>query len=314
MIRLVLVELSRYRSRRAIALLVLLAVALSAAVAFKTAYDSRPMSAQEVATAKAQADIEAKRTDINADLRNCIANPVRYLGPGADAGTCRDALTPAARSYLPRKPLDLAGTLQGNGIGLALLVICLLVIAASTYSGGDWATRSMTNQVLFEPRRLRLWTAKAIAVGLACGLVALVTLGGFWLAAYLVASSRDLTPTDTVLTDVGLHVLRAVVLATAAGIGAYALAMLFRHTVGTLALLFAYSVGGELLVALFVGGAARWSLGNNVFAWLSDDSDYFDPAAGVLKSLSHLDAGLYLAALLLIACLASVLSFTRRDV
>lgn len=319
--RLVRVELGRYRSRRGIALLVLLTVLLSAVVAFKTAWDTRPLSGQEIATARAQADIESTRTDISADLRSCVRAPEKYLGPGATAQTCRDALVPATRSYLPRASLDLSHTLEGDGLALAVLVFALLLIAASTYAGTDWGTGSMSTQLLFEPRRLRLWSAKAIAVTLASGLVALVTLGGFWLATYLVAQSRGIDTSDAVLGDVGWHLLRAVLLAMGAGLGAYALAMLFRSTVATLALLFAYSVGGELLVTLPFEGAARWSLGNNVFGWLETSMHYLSPTAcsragecSPLAEMSHLEAGLYLLGLLLVAVVASVVAFRRTDV
>ena len=55
-----------------------------------------------------------------------------YLFYGATAQDCRDQLTAAPESFLPRKPLDLTGTLKGNGLGLSILVIGLIIIAAST--------------------------------------------------------------------------------------------------------------------------------------------------------------------------------------
>ncbi|HET9500570.1 MAG TPA: hypothetical protein VFO98_09930 [Marmoricola sp.] len=321
MTRLVGVELGRYRSRRAIALLVLLTVLLAAFVAFKTAWDTRPMSQAEIATARAQADMDAHRSDIDADLRTCLSDPTKYLGTGATAQECRDSLVPSTHSYLPRAPLDLAGTLEGNGLALAVLVTALLLIAACTFAGADWATGSISTQLLFEPRRLRLWGAKALAVTLASGVVALVTLGGFWLATYLVAQSRGIEVADTALHDVGWHLARAVVLAMGAGLGGYALTMLFRHTVATLALLFAYSVGGELLVTLPFEDAARWSLGNNVFGWLETSMRYLSPSdcsrageCSPLRVMSHLDAGLYLLVLLLLAVVVSVIAFRRSDV
>jgi len=46
MTRLLRVELARYRSRRIIALLLLLAAVLAALVAFKSAWDTRPITTQ----------------------------------------------------------------------------------------------------------------------------------------------------------------------------------------------------------------------------------------------------------------------------
>lgn len=317
------VELSRYGTRRIIALLLLLAAAVAGVVALKSAWDTRPITAQEAATARANADIEAERADIKADLQTCLADPEQYLGTGATQQTCRDNLLAAPRSYLPREPLDLRGTLKGNGLGVALVVAGVLVIAASTFAGSDWASGAISTQLLFEPRRTRVWTAKALAVALASGLAALVTIGGFWLAMYLVAVDRDVPHGSGVMSDVGWHLLRAVLFCMGAAVGAYALTMLFRHSVATLSLLFAYSVGGEIVAFLVpVDNVGRWTLGNNVFGWLETRMEFFDPTARCAKAgtceslehIGHLQGGLYLLVLLLVAAVPSVLLFRRRDV
>jgi hypothetical protein len=323
MTRLLRVELARYRSRRIIALLLLLAALLAALVAVKSAWDTRPITAQEAATAKANAAMAAQRSDIKADLAHCLADPEQYLGTGTTAQDCRDNLTASPRSYLPREPLDLTGTLKGNGLGVALAVAGLLVIAASTFAGSDWASGSMVTQLLFEPRRLRVWAAKAGAVTLASGIVATVTIGGFWLAMYLIAVDRDVPHGSGVMSDIGWHLLRAVLFAMGAALGAFALTMLFRHSVATLALLFAYSVGGEILAFLVpVDDVGRWTLGNNVFGWLETRMEYFDPTARCaregacsdLQHIGHLQGGLYLFVLLAVAVALSLWAFGRRDV
>jgi len=323
MIGLVRVELARYRSRRVIALLLLLAAVLAALVAVKSAWDSRPITAQESATAKKDAAVAAQRSDIRADLDNCLANPEAYLGTGQTAQDCRDNLTAGPQSFLPREPLDLHGTLKGNGLGVALAVAGLLVIAASAFAGSDWASGSMATQLLFEPRRTRVWTAKAVAVTLASGLVALVTIGGFWLAMYLVAIDRDVPHGSGVMSDVGWHVLRAVAFAMGAALGAFALTMVFRHSVATLALLFVLSVGGEILTYLVpVDNVGRWTLGNNVYGWLETRMEFFDPTSSCarvgdcdrLAHIGHLQGGVYLLGLLAVAVVISLVVFGRRDV
>lgn len=322
MIGLVRVELARFGTRRVIALLVLLAALAAALIAAKTAWDTRPLTRSEVATAQLQADLEADRADIKADLARCLDDPAQYLGPGATTQQCHDSLVPAAKSYYPREPLDLAGTLKGNGLGVALLVSGILLIAGATFAGGDWASGAIITQLIFEPRRLRLWVAKAIAVTIGTGVVAAVVLGGFWAAAYAVASARDLTPSGAVTTDIVWQLARAVALAAGGALGAFALTMLFRSTAATLGLLFVYAVGGELLVTLLpFDGAARWSLGNNVFGWLEKHREFYDPTTGCLgltdcgpEHLGHLAAGLYLLCLLAVAVALSLWAFRRHDV
>ena len=53
--KLVGVELTRFRSRRAILLLVAAAIVLSGLFAAKLAWDTRPITPEDLATAKAQA-------------------------------------------------------------------------------------------------------------------------------------------------------------------------------------------------------------------------------------------------------------------
>ena len=133
---------------------------------------------------------------------------------------------------------------------VALVVVGLLVIVGSTFAGAEWTSGSMTNQLLFEPRRSRVWLAKAGAVTIGCGLIALVALGGYWLSLGVIAQARDIAIPSNDVTKVLWHLLRAVALAMGAGLGAFALTMIFRHTVATLALLFVYAVGGEVALSL----------------------------------------------------------------
>lgn len=316
----VLTELKRYRSRRLVGLLLLAALAVTAAVAFSSAWDTRPPTRAELSTAEARATIEASRPDIAADLASCLRNPAGYLGAGNTAADCRDHLLPAARSFLPRPELDLAGTLQGNGPGLAALVISLLVVAGASFAGSDWHTGSMTAQLLAEPRRGRLWGVKALAVGLASAVACAALLALFWLSLFAVTSARDLATSDVVVGDIAQQVLRASLLAAAAGIGAFALTIAFRSTIGVLSLCFAFAMIGELLVALPFDGAARWSLGNNVYGWLEKHLEYHSPTAcsragecGPLAHMSHLESGLYLVAVLLVVVAVSTTMFRRTD-
>lgn len=320
---LIRVELARYRSRQVIVLLLILAALLAAFVAFESAWDTRPPSKTEIGTAQARAAEDAGRSDIKADIASCAKDPTQYLGPGTTVAECKDSLTSASNSYLPRKPLSLSKTVKGNGIGLALLVIAILVIAGASFAGADWTSGAIRNQVVFEPRRSRLWAAKAIAVAVSSGVAAFVILGGFWLSLYLVAAERGVPHGSGPIGDVGWHLLRVVVLAMGAGLGAYALTMLFRSTAATIGVLFAYSIGGEILLYLLpFDGIGRWSPGNNVFGWLETRLEFFDPTSHCVRSgtcsapehISHLNSGLYLLVLLLVSCGLSWAAFRRRDI
>ena len=160
-------------------------------------------------------------------------------------------------------------------------------------------------------------------MALGCGVVALVAIGGFWLAVGVVAQARDISMPALQVEHVSWHVVRAVALVMGAGLGAFALTMIFRHTVATLALLFVYSIGGEIVVNLLpVEGAGRWSLGNNALGWLALRHRYFESnvtcvpgdRCSSVHTLTHLEAGTFLGVLLAISVVVSLVWFSRRDV
>lgn len=317
------VEFNRFFSRRAIAALLMLGVLVTAALAFKTAWDTRPPTQQEIATARADAELAAKDPTNLATVNQCARDPEAMIGPDATVADCRERLLPGADSFIERDTLNLPQALDDEGARLAAFLVGLLVIAGATFVGADIASRSITNQLIFEPRRVRLWTAKAVTVGVAGALFVLVALSAYWASMLLVADARELVVPDAHLSVVGWHVVRAVALAAGAAIGAFALTTLFRHTVAALALLFVYAAGSEILVALLpVQGMARWTIGNNVFGWLKPEFQYVDPGGqcapyqecNPVHTLGHLDSGLFLLALLVVASVAGLVSFARRDV
>lgn len=321
--RLLLVELTRFRSRRAIALLAVAAALLAVVLAGATAWESRPLTTADRTDAAAQADLAAQDPQTVVEVRACQKRPADYLGPQASRADCAKALVPGVEAFYPRQRLSLATTLRGHGVELALVVVGLMVIAGCTFAGADWASGSLTNQLLFEPRRGRLWLAKAGAVVVGTGLVTLVTVAGFWVAVALVVRGEGIGLPSADVAHVLWQVLRAVALGMGAGLGGFALTMVFRHTVATLALLFVYAVGGEILVNLLpVEGAGRWSVGNNTFGWLAQTHRYLDASIDCapgdrcsgLQVVTHLEAGSFLLVLLVLAVVLSLLVFKRRDV
>ncbi len=320
-------ELARFIARRGIALLMLAGIVAVAVLAARTAWETRPPTASELATASANATFAAHDPQVAAQITACEKHPARYLGPGSQAGACATALAPTAESLLPRQPLSLQHELNSSGGQVAVLLAAAVVIAGATFAGADWQTGAMRTQMIARRRRSTLWATKAAAVGLWSALYGAAGFGLYWLILGSVAESRDIAGAGGLDSATVQHILamggRAVVLTAAAGLGAFALTMLLRHTVATLGILFAYAAGGEVLLALLpVTGATRWSVGVNLFGWLQSDFHYTEQslrcrsveACGTSHALSHLDAGLFLGALLVIAVVASMIGFSKRDV
>lgn len=330
--RLLGVELTRLRLRRAVLLLLVAAFVIPLLIGLSAWWNTRPPSAEEQQRVDAQVATERQQPYVQKELRRCLAEPERYgVDPEADvSATCELNVLPQPEWFGYYQELDLVGERQqGSGLGVVVVVTLLLILAGTTFAGADWNSGSMSNQLLFEPRRIRVWTAKALAVTGLAAVIGVVVLSGYWLALYAVARSRDLRVADGVLLDCLQMGWRGAGVAAAAALGGYALTMLFRSTVATLGVLFAVSLAGGLLIAATgVADSGRWQPQNNFTAIVLNGTDYYaevpedcfvrNPPSGLdcdeTRTLSAKSGSLYSGALLLIAGVPSLLLFRRRDV
>lgn len=315
------VELTRLRWRRAVLLLLVAAVVLPALLLAGTAWSSRPMSDAEVDSLLA--DRFAQR-----EVTRCERRPEAYLeldSAGPDA--CRDVV---AGWYGGRQPLSVEGELDDGLLAASTLVLLVLLLAGTTFVGHDWNTGSMSNQLLFEPRRGRVWATKAAALVLVAGLLATAVLTAYWAGLLGLADSRDLVVADGVARDGFEQVLRTGALGAAGALGGYALTMLLRSTVATIGVLFALAVASGAVLGIVGESSTRWTPPLHVLAVVQGEVTYYDEsslppecygggARGDLacdgtRTISATDGGLYLGTGLLLVTGASVVSFRRRDV
>jgi hypothetical protein len=322
MLRLTGVELTRLRWRRAVLLLLLLAIVLPAVIGVARYWSTRPVSDSEIAAA---AESGAR------EIARCVAHPERYpISADATEQQCTDMVV---GWYTGREQLSLAGERTGgSGMGVVAVLTAALLLAATTFVGHDWNSGSMSNQLLFEARRGRIWTAKALAVTLMALVTATVVSTAYWLAVWATMKVRDDLPiVDGSLTDSLSYGLRGAGFATAAALGGYALTMLFRSTVATVGVLFAVSVAGGLLIAL-LGLGEQWQPQTNVSAIVKNGTTYYvevpdscfmggpakrpaeNPECDSQRDLSVWSGLGYYGAALVAVGGASVVSFRRRDV
>jgi len=320
--RLLLVELSRLRSRRAVVLILLGATVLVAVIVGTTVRDTRPVSAADLAQAQAQVDRDLQRPRVQRDYQRCLEDPEALMGEGATEAVCEEML-PQLEWYLFRPQLDLGEQVDQTGLAVLLLLAGVAIVVGATFAGADWATGSMGNQLLFEPRRAKVWLAKAAALALAMAVFSALVVGAFWAVLMVTAEARDIATPAEVTRDIWHTAGRGVVLTAGAGLGSFALTMLFRHTVGTLSLLLGYAVAGEALAAsLPIRKVSQWTLSANTRAWISHDAEVFDETVcrGLrdgcepfyLLTFGH--AAWVLGLMLLLVTVLSVLVFRRRDV
>lgn len=323
--KLLRVELTRLRWRRAVLFLAALSIILPVLIWAGMAWNTRPVSDADIAHAQEQ--VERDKVRVEADRENCRKDPSQFGVPDQmDVEEfCGEIFTdPELDWYLYRPQLSL-GDAKDHSSGVATVLLGLALLIGATFAGADWSSGSMSNQLLFEPRRLRVWLAKAAAVLLGAGALAALGLATFWALTVGLIESRDISVSSAQWRDAAEAAGRSTLLAGAAGLGGFVVTMLLRSTVGTLGVMLAVSIGGSLLVAsLPIDGNGRWMLPNNVFGILDNGYDYYDSSlstcnefegGGMCEATLSLSEGLrFFGVLLLVGVALSMASFRRRDV
>jgi hypothetical protein len=312
------VELTRIWWRRAVRILLLLAILLPLAVFVLRVYDTRTTTIE---------DLAAQNGDyIYSEVEQCERRPGQYGAQGADdvRAACEDVVA----GWYGNSPLDLVDEReQGGGIAAIVLMAMVLLLAGTTFAGHDWNTGSMSNQLLFEPRRTRVWLAKALAVGLVSGCLALAVLVAFWTGLYGVASVRDLPIQDHALSAAYKQAVLGAAFAAGAGLFGYALTMLLRSTVGTLGFLFAVGFFCVVVVAGVLGlegSTERFMPWGNFYAYAVGTYEYYDYGScsferadvGGCDSQQVIDrsgAVIYFLIISAVTLVPSLFSFRERD-
>jgi ABC-2 type transport system permease protein len=216
-------------------------------------------------------------------------------------------------------------------IGTAVAAAGVAFLVGASSGGAEWSSRSMTLQLLFEPRRLRLlavkWLALATTMAVTAALAILLSVGigaltasrrGTWDSSYaLVPYLRDHFTSQLVWA--GLRGVFLVVIATTMG---YAIAMLVRNTGASLGVAFVYFVvveNGVRFVFLTHGSEPYMLSSNSMASLFPGGLDLPGASNGASNTLSlvhvsNLRATLTMLAYCAVISVPAVWSFTRRDV
>jgi ABC-2 family transporter len=319
--RLVGVELTRLRWRRAVIALVIASIVVPALIAGSRIWATRPLSQAEID------DFARMKAD---QVAECLEQPDMYGITKADAA---EQCPRSVQGWVMRRqPLSMVGERSGgSGVGVVAVLTALLLLIGTTFVGHDWNTGSMSNQLLFEARRGRVWTAKALAVTIVAFVVAAVVSASYWLTIWATMHLRDIPLRENGLLDSLAFGLRGTLFATAAGLGGYALTMLFRSTVATVGVLFGVAIAGGIIISV-LGLGEQWQPHKNVSTIVKNGTTYWvqvpescwsrpqttppepDSECDDQRDLSAWHGVGYYGVPLVVVAAASVLSFRRRDV
>ncbi len=327
-VRLLLVELRRYLRRRAVQLLMAACVAVPAFIGVVTILNTQPPSDAEIALLEREAEMNRQ-----AEIDYCTENPAEWGidADGTDAAAACERQVPGPEEYAYDygyyDTLWIDEEQSNSGVAVASVLAILLLLAGTTFTGHDWNSGSVSNQLLFEPRRSRVWSAKALVVTGGALVVSAVVMTAYWAVLGAVAHSRG-TLGDGDLLDALQMGWRSAGVAAAASLLGFVLTMLFRSTVATIGILLGASVAGSLLLAA-LGVSERWNPAVNLLALIdngttvysadacTDDGHgyaYDDYGNYCEEEVTFTDASLYLGSFLLVSGVASFVSFGRRDV
>lgn len=323
---LVRAELTRLRWRRAVVILLAAMVIVPALLLVAQLWDTRPVSSAELTMAEQH--MAASNADTVQSVQECTTEPDGWgleadLSPEEVAEQCKSMMASSIEDWLPRPELDVASFRTETGAALTVVVGLLAGLLGATFAGHDWASGSMSNQLLFESRRTRVWVAKLVAVALMVAAVTAVVLALVWLTVWAFAASRDVSVGAGVWGDVLRTQLRGVALVTGVAALAYALTMWFRSTVGALGVMFGvFALGSIVMAVVLPDGGERWTIGTNAYAVLAGEAEYWTGAPGPCSDMgdcneyatvSAAQGALYLGALMAAVAVPSLLSFRRRD-
>ncbi|NYG55638.1 hypothetical protein [Nocardioides perillae] len=322
MTRLVLVELTRLRWRRAVQGLLLAALLLTVLIGAVAAWDTRPLSAQEQQRIAADVERETRAPGTQQVLRDCVADPAGWGLPAVDLSdpevvqeACEEAVLPQPEWFGGRPALDLERVAAEHGVALATVLCGLVLLVGTTFAGHDWGTGSMTNQLLVEPRRARVWAAKVVAAAVGALAATATLLGVFAGGLRLVAATRDLPVTAADQAALWQLCWRTALVAVAAAVVSCTLTLLVRSTVAALGVLFAALAVLPVVLVTLTGSddALTATPAVRVAAVLADGYQTFTDA-GRPEVLTAGEGGRYLLVLAVLVALPSLLAFRRADV
>ncbi|BDZ43038.1 hypothetical protein GCM10025865_23370 [Paraoerskovia sediminicola] len=329
--RLLRVELLRFRSRALIRWGAAGAVLIGLLFVFGAYQSSAPVP---------QAEIDAARADYDEAVADWEENGAEYTAECEEEEAAEKENDPTVdfgcEDGGPGEWSDwIGGTSSFSDVGLELVdvagVVYLMValVLGVTFSAAEMSTGAISSWLTFEPRRRRVYWSKlaAAAIGvLPIVAVALgVVVGGAWLAFTL----NDAQGSMTTGAWAGLAWVLARTLLGAAAFAALgvALGVLTRSTAGALGLVFAWLVVVEMIFGTmeFFGGLKRFLLAVNTQAWVSGRATYYtetcvasDDRGIDCTYAEHVvpmtQGGLVLAVLVVVVCVTAAVTFRRRDI
>jgi hypothetical protein len=338
-------RLSHRRLYRVLALLLLGGIVVVSVVVFFRS--SSTLDVPPDVRATYQRDLDTFQRDFPnmvTSWEQCVAQTPTGEDPDMYCGAKPDIVRdrPRLEWYFSDPRYHASQNLPDVLVAVTMAGAMLAFILGASSGGAEWSSRSMTLQLLWEPRRLRLltlkWTALglvtaatvAVAMALGVGLgAATASLRGTWEGLDSGITGSNGQPVGDFWPQLMGTAGRGVLLVVITGSFGYAIAMLVRNTGAALGTAFVYFavVENAIRIAFMRFGSEPFILSTNAVAFVVPGgidvpgrATLVDDGGGgtyYQNVMVHLGSGRALLTLLVYLTLLgvpAVWSFTRRDV
>ena len=337
MSRLLWVELRRNFARRLTRLLSVVFLLGAAAVIAIVWLNTDTVSKAELLSRQRQAVLTCATypsegsTPTTIVTRNGIE--IRGIGPSAATpgkiASCQKqldkALATGRTKYFPyyddpRPQLRKLALPPGEGTSILVPIISLLMVGAlgagASMIGAEWKAGTVTTQLLWEPRRTRVFVAKLAATTLAAAVVGIILMIGVSIELLpLFVTKGTTTGTDAAwFGQVAATLARGgFVIGLAAALGA-SLAMLFRNTAGPILLVFGYIAIAENFLRIWKPHYEVWLVGTNLATVIDGQRQQMVISDGINWSHTVTTSAITLVVYIGVVAAAAALAFRHRDI
>ncbi len=310
MIRLFGVEARRVAARRLVWAFLVLAVVGIAVASTIVFFRHQRLTPENRAAALQQAEQHRTR-DVNACANGEFGIPESDLPPGLSLREFCDQKAVPPASYFIRDPRYHYVQTRDAVMGVNILLMLLLGLIGASMIGAEWHAGTVTTLLTWEPRRIRVLVAKALAVALFAFFASVLLQALLGLALLPAGEFRGTM--DGVgsawLRDVTGVVLRGGVLAALAAVGGLAVASIARNTAFAIGVAFAWLAVIEPIIRGLRPRWEPWLLASNAARFIAG------PVENVpLPARSTLMAGLVVAIYSGALLVAAIGAFRARDV
>ena len=308
MIGLLSSELLRFRSRRLVKVLALLAVIGIVLGAVLGAVGSKRPSDQQIARGEQRRERQVEQC-VKRDGFGDAFGP-RPQGQSVQE-YCEEHLR--AADFTPGDQLELAELSDYLLLSAFVVIVIGLVIGASMV-GASWQAGTVTTILTWEPRRIRWLLTRLLVTAVGVFVLCLVLLGLLSAALALGAAVRGSTATPAGwLGDTIATMLRIAAVASATAVIGAAVATIGRNTAAALGAVFVYLAVLESLVRGFRPLLSRFMLGDGAAVLISGNEQQVSDGLTVI-TLTTQHAATVVALYVVVLVVVAMVMLRTRDV